>query len=106
MVQHTPLHLASQFGYFTIVTELIRCIQERYSGKLSLPILNARNTIQRTALIWAAMQGHSTVVDVLLRAGADRDAIDSHGLTADSAALKYGNAETREVLTQAKVWAG
>jgi hypothetical protein len=44
--------------------------------------VDARDALQRTALMAAALRGHATIVRVLLDAGARVDATDAHGTTA------------------------
>ena len=89
-VGETLLHHASTFGYLTIVTESVRCIQDRFSAESSLRILNARGHKRRTPLICAAIHGNSTVVDLLLQAMLTATLMDFHGTIANSAASKYG----------------
>jgi ankyrin repeat protein len=44
--------------------------------------VDARDALQRTALMAAALHGHATIAQVLLDAGARADAADAHGTTA------------------------
>jgi len=44
--------------------------------------VDARDALQRTALMAAALRGHETIVRILLDAGARVDAADAHGTTA------------------------
>ncbi|MBC7919272.1 MAG: ankyrin repeat domain-containing protein [Rhodoferax sp.] len=60
--------------------------------------LQARDAQGRTALIWAAIGGHSTLVKRLLELGADRAAADRDGLTALQHARQLGLVEVAALL--------
>ncbi|MEM1124775.1 MAG: ankyrin repeat domain-containing protein, partial [Bacteroidota bacterium] len=61
--------------------------------------LNMRNNGGSTALIFAAMFGHTEAAKVLLRAGADKSITDAQGNTALAHARHKGNEEMIELLT-------
>jgi len=77
----TPLLLAAQFGYVTIVEASI--------GKGAE--INAYNVDGETALILAAKNGHIHIVQLLLSLGADIDMEDSGGWTGLDWAALTGN---------------
>jgi ankyrin repeat protein len=77
----TGLHLAVYFGIEVAVKDMI---QERVA-------INAKDSDGRTPLLWAAGNGHASVVDQLLGRGADLDSKDKYGQTALSWAAENGH---------------
>ncbi len=74
-----PLHVAAEFGQAEAARVLIG-----YGADLSL--LDGEN--DATALGWAAFFGRPLVVDLLLKAGADPNQRNKHGLTPLDCALR------------------
>jgi ankyrin repeat protein len=62
---------------------------------------NSTTPLGRTALIWAARQGHAEIVDVLVNAGADVRARDSFNLNALMMGALSGSLETVQLLLAA-----
>ena len=66
----TPLHLAAWNGHDET------CLRLLYRAP---DLLDVRNASGHTALHWAAAHGHSTVIEVLVRQGADVCAVNGEG---------------------------
>lgn len=80
--QMTGLHLASYFGIFEAVDELVR---QGHNGSL-------KDKCNRTPLMYAAEQGHDCVVNLLLgKDTADVNSKDEDGLTSLSRAAANGH---------------
>jgi ankyrin repeat protein len=62
--------------------------------------VDARDSLQRTALMVAALHGHAMIAKVLLDAGADVNAADAHGATPLIEAARAGAADVIEVLAR------
>jgi hypothetical protein len=65
------------------------------------PVIDARDTEGRTALMLASLHGRGGAVDALLAAGADPNAADAHGVTPLQAALDGGQADIAAALRRA-----
>ena len=63
--------------------------------------VKAKDIDGRTALIGAAMNGHTEIVRILLSKGAEFDAKDKGGSTAMMSAVKYGHTEIANLLKEA-----
>ena len=69
----SSLHCASHFGIVEIVTDLI---------EVKACDINERDCVDNTPLVWAALNGHERVVEILLNQGdADSDKPGLHGKT-------------------------
>ena len=80
----TPLIVAAKLGYSSIADLLIR-------NKANV---NVTNSARENALMHAAYQEHLSIVEMLIDAGAELDAVNDQGMTALMMSLgKYGNAE-------------
>ena len=53
-----------------------------------------------TALVYAALHGHTTIVQALLEKGADPNAKDNVGMTALMAAVSRGHADVIQLLQE------
>jgi Ankyrin repeats (many copies) len=62
------------------------------------PVIDARDSSGRTALLLAVLHGHGEAVDALLAAGADPNAVDAGGLAPLQAALDGQQAEIAAAL--------
>ena len=60
------------------------------------------NVTGKTALIKAAYVGHADVAEVLLRAGADRNAMDNQGYSALAFSTSFNHIAVLDVLLRAK----
>jgi Ankyrin repeats (many copies) len=69
-------------------------------GYPKLPTLR-RTLFGRTALHWAAQEGHRAVVELLLEKGADVEARDNDGRTALHFAESKGNKQRKEIQSPA-----
>lgn len=69
----TALHIAASKGHVEAAKMLI-------SSRLFIDV-DARTQMQRTPLHWAADNGHFSVTELLLEAGAEVDAVDEDGNT-------------------------
>lgn len=65
----TPLHIAAWAGMLAYAKHLID----------QKACVDALDTLQRTALTWAAIKGHTNITSLLLTNGADPDPADDHG---------------------------
>ncbi|KAL9085047.1 MAG: hypothetical protein Q9165_007788 [Trypethelium subeluteriae] len=82
----TALHLAARFGHEQCVQILIEGTEAQ---KADLEI--AERTFSWTPLFVACVEGHLTVVEQLIAAGADLEAFDSSGWSAKEHAALRGN---------------
>ncbi|XP_062897899.1 ankyrin repeat and death domain-containing protein 1A-like isoform X3 [Mobula hypostoma] len=73
-------------------------IRELIWGKVNI---NARNSMNRTALHWAAMAGHERAASLLLDHHALVDAEDKFGMTPVLLAASHGNLSTLQTLAKA-----
>ncbi|KPM37856.1 hypothetical protein AK830_g8704 [Neonectria ditissima] len=81
--QVTPLAVASYFGF----TEVVRALSQKSTANIS-----AKSHLDgRTALFWAAENGHEPAVDTLLRKGIDLHSEDILDQTAIYYAIKNGH---------------
>jgi hypothetical protein len=84
------LHLASYFGIVPLVEKLV--FKKGWMNRLMLYIyVNKKDSHGRTALYWAAGNGHEAVVKLLLDKGADLEAKDEWGQTPLSQAARNGH---------------
>lgn len=88
-LKYTALHAAADFG-------AEECLQWLVKSGLSLDLRDGRNG--RTPLHFAAASGRTTIISILLEAGADRTIVDFQGLLPYQVADQYGYAEARELL--------
>ena len=94
---HTLLHLASWFGLVQLVENVL--LKNGSINKLKrLLYLDKPDKMGMTALMWAAMTGHETEVQVLLKHGADVTIRDNRGLTALHCAALCGHEAVVQVL--------
>ncbi|CZR58736.1 uncharacterized protein PAC_08628 [Phialocephala subalpina] len=77
----TLLHLASYFGILPLAKNILLKNVSREKVERLL-YLNKKDDRKRTALIWAALKGNETLVQLLLEKGADIEANDNDGKTA------------------------
>jgi ankyrin repeat protein len=63
--------------------------------------VNAADQLRKTAMIYAAGEGRTEVVVLLLHAGIDPNAVYAHRLTALMWAAGYGHSETVQALLDA-----
>ena len=87
------LHLASQYGHDHIMTWLLE------NTYIDIKIQDGRGN---TALHNSALSGHSSCVDILLRAGLDVDCQSNNGLTALHDACQSGDMDTVTTIMQYK----
>lgn len=92
--QNTALHLAAQKGYYDIAEILLR---EEWC-EVDLP-----NKHGETPLVVAARNGHWSIVEQLLLAGANINIEDSQGDTALHISLRVMEEETNQRLDMAKI---
>ncbi len=76
----TPLHIASQLGYYHAVSSLVKLGAN----------LDTTDRDGRTPLINAAMRGHQQAAIILIDAGANIEIADREGKTALEYAAQYG----------------
>ena len=85
----SKLQMAAYFGIHSVLSGI----------KLEATELNPKNsTYERSPLSWAAWKGHETVVDLLLKNGAQPDSKDGDGQTPLTWAIEGGNAEVIQLL--------
>ena len=116
----TPLHVATQRGYASIVTALIHngAHIDEYNVFSETPLLiaadveivsillengasvNNTDNEERNALHRAALQGNAAVVSVLLENGASIEALDPAGSTALHLAASEGHVDAVSILLQ------
>jgi ankyrin repeat protein len=89
----TPLGLASFFGQ----TELARLLLDAGAD----PRIPSRNALLVTPLHSATAGSHVAIVDLLLRHGADPNAVEGNGMTPLHTAAGNGNRETVALLVNA-----
>ncbi|WXC58479.1 hypothetical protein SNK03_004378 [Fusarium graminearum] len=82
------LHLTAYFGMVEAVSALLK------DGKDP----NVRDSVARTPLTWAAMNGYMATVKLLLEYGADADCRDIYGTTPLSTAAENGHASIVSLL--------
>jgi ankyrin repeat protein len=90
----TPLMMAARWGYKGIVKALVAAGAEVDSLSSTGP--------GRTALMYAAICGHDSIVDLLLKADADPSIKDRDGRTASKLAKHWGRDETARMLLAAE----
>jgi ankyrin repeat protein len=91
VAQPTSLVRAVTVGDLSAVNQLIQAGAE----------VNQRDSIGRTALLWASQQGRLEIVRSLLRAGADPNVKDQNGWTPVSSAFEFRHFDVVEALVQA-----
>jgi len=67
--------------------------------------VDARGSLERTALMTAALLGHARIVELLLAAGADIDNVDQNGTTALMEAARCGSVAVIQLLAKRKACA-
>ena len=85
---HTPLHMAAERGWTSVVEVLVQ------SGAH----VNVTDKVGGTPLYYAAWRGNITCVELLLKAGADIDAQGFHGDTALHVAAQEGHLQIAQLL--------
>jgi hypothetical protein len=86
--QMTGIHVAAYFG---LVGTIIGLLKHGYNPDL-------RDSSSRTALSWAAEEGHEAVIELLLKHGADIEAKDANGKTALYRAADKGHSAVIKLL--------
>jgi ankyrin repeat protein len=100
----TPFWVACGLGFEEgIPAMLAHAADLNYSGRFPEPINGKRKIVQGiTPLMVAARYGHTSVVRLLLRAGADANRLDSEGRSATDYAELGGDAATKDLMTKAR----
>ncbi|KAF5857293.1 hypothetical protein ETB97_005977 [Aspergillus alliaceus] len=93
--QSTGLHLTAGLGllYFSQMLVL------QLAGNAAI-IINAKDSYGQTPLSWAAKNGHSAVVQLLIESGADIKSKDASGWTPLTLAVKHGCEAVVQLLVQ------
>ena len=89
----TALHIAARFGHVECAQTLIEC-----SHDLNLEIKEA--TYGWTPLLLASVEGQLPVVELLVEAGADVEAVDSSGWSAKEHAALRGHMDVAAILAK------
>lgn len=88
----TVLEVAAQNGSIPLTNVILRKMREKTGDeKIDQEVMNR-------ALLAAAVQGHARVCDILLKAGADKNAVNSKGETPLIAAAREGHLEVAKLL--------
>ncbi|GAA5944709.1 hypothetical protein JCM10213_009197 [Rhodosporidiobolus nylandii] len=105
-----PLHAAASSGSETVVRMLIEAgadvnsprLPRRYSNERSKTSGLSVGTAGSTPLHFAAANGHTDVINLLLSYGADPRLAEKHGITPEAIALQNGHADAVAAL---RAWA-
>ncbi|UKZ58786.1 uncharacterized protein TrAtP1_000109 [Trichoderma atroviride] len=95
----TPLHEAVMKGHINIVKKFFT-----YDIFLDRKNIDKEDNQNRTALHWAALGGYNTILDVLIKNGADVEKISRDGKTALHLAINADNDTMKQKLLRA--WIG
>jgi len=87
----SPLHMACEAGYRSIVHSLIDA-----GAEVTIP-----NSMERTPLHLAALSGRADIGSILLRSGADPHAVDIHGWNCRQLAELRGHRDFQELIVRA-----
>jgi len=87
----SPLSVACAYGKLEEVREILLSAN-------GSSVINERNHIGITPLMYASKNGRIEVVQLLLAHGADAASISSHGSTAFSLAEKFGHIESAKII--------
>ncbi|CAG8572078.1 3742_t:CDS:10 [Paraglomus brasilianum] len=104
----TPLHFAVRNGYTECVTLLVGFENEKGVNEIVRKKANMEikeKLCGRTALLLAAIEGHLEIVDILIKAGANKDATDFSEWTAHVHATFRGHVKVQELLRPSKPYA-
>jgi ankyrin repeat protein len=93
----TPLHFAAMKGYADQANNMINLLS-RIEPELLLKFLNSQTYRGATALFYAAINGQSKTVHLLLNAGADPDICYCDNTTAFFAAITRGYFEVSNII--------
>lgn len=85
----TPLHFVCYLGLESLVG--IGLLVD--GPKTWITMVNTSDSLRRTPLHWAAVNGHNRIVQLLLQSGANAEQMDSTSLTPLELALEFGNSE-------------
>lgn len=88
----TPLEVAAQNGSAGLMNQIMRKTREK-TGQEKID-----QTVLDRALLAAAGNGHARICDILMTAGASKDAVNSKGETALIAATREGHIEAVKML--------
>lgn len=101
----SALSWASENGHATVVESLLhqvpkyKVVLRDWSSMLST-IINAKDILDRTPLLYASIHGHTSIVEMLIEKGANVNCEDGYGQTPLAWAVHNGNETTVELLLQ------
>ncbi len=93
----TPLHLGAYSGIYALVKKILDFNAEVQLSQPESPI-DTRDSIGRTALMWAAEDGYEMVTKLLLERGAGVDVVNNYGATALIIASSSGSKAVVQML--------
>jgi ankyrin repeat protein len=101
----TALMRAVAWGSLEATQVLLKHIQTHLSGEERLALINQRDAYDQSSLYHACGNGHSKVVDLLLKNGADKDSVRNkiETPTALHGAILYGHLDVVNVLLEHNV---
>ena len=94
------LEIASELGYESLVKLLLTTTDVNYTCTQTNVLSKHKSSY---AIVMAAMHGQTTIVDILLRHGANKNACSESGCTTLILASSYGHLDTVNLLLDRKV---